>query len=72
MPKKFTNRGPFPFMPRKDAMIVLNTKIRTLYSMNWSMAEIAGLLNVSKTTVHKALKGRSAPLTVEEKTLKLQ
>lgn len=57
----------FPTIPRKDAEEVLNKKIRDLYSLDYSMNQIAEMLSVSKKTVFLALKGRAKKVVKNNK-----
>ena len=56
IPKKKTK---FPKIPRKDAKEILYGKIRDLYKLKYSYEEISDMLDVSKTTVFFAIKGRA-------------
>ena len=49
----------FPTIPRKDAMPILHKKIKDLYKIGYSYDEISDMMDVSKTTISFAVKGRA-------------
>lgn len=50
-----------PNIPMKDKKSILDKKIRDLSKLGYAYEEISRLLNVSKTTVFYAIKGRKKP-----------
>lgn len=49
----------FPAIPRTEAKEILYKKIRDLYALKYSYEEICSMLDISKTTVFFAIKGRA-------------
>jgi orotate phosphoribosyltransferase-like protein len=43
----------------KDKKVIMEKRTRDLYKLGWSMDEISKMLNISKTTVFFAIRGRS-------------
>lgn len=54
-----TFNSKFPKIPYKDAKEILYKKIRDLHRLDYNYEEICRLLDVSKTTVFFAIKGRA-------------
>ena len=53
------DKSKFPAIPRKEAKEILYKKIRDLSKLNYSYEEICKMLDISKTTVFFAIRGRS-------------
>jgi len=54
------HRNSDPIVSLKDKRAAQDKQIRDLYSLGWTYQEISDLFKVSKTTVFKALKGRTS------------